>query len=64
MNESMQLSLEQQFNLRSFETQVQRMSLEQAQSFLVQLYEQMMVQETMYKQFIKHEWGIGTPPVL
>ncbi|MEM6714526.1 MAG: NblA/ycf18 family protein [Cyanobacteria bacterium P01_D01_bin.6] len=60
MNDSTQLSLEQKFNLRSFETQVDKMSREQAQEFLVKLYEQMMMRETMYKQFLKHEWGIDS----
>jgi hypothetical protein len=54
----MQLSLEQQFNIRSFETQVQKMSREQAQDFLVKLYEQMIMRENMYKEFLKHEWGL------
>jgi len=54
----MQLSLEQQFNIRSFETQVQQMSREQAQDFLVKLYEQMIMRENMYKEFLKHEWGL------
>jgi len=58
MNEPMQLSLEQQFSLRSFQTQVEKMSREQAQEFLVKLYEQMMLRETMYQEFIKHEWGL------
>ncbi|MEM6840296.1 MAG: NblA/ycf18 family protein [Cyanobacteria bacterium P01_C01_bin.120] len=58
MNED--LSLEQKFSLRSFETQVNQMSREQAQEFLVKLYEQMMRRETMYKQFLKHEWGIDS----
>ncbi|NER78688.1 MAG: NblA-related protein [Leptolyngbya sp. SIO1D8] len=62
MSESMQLSLEQQFSLRSFETQVQKMSREQAQDFLVKLYEQMMMRETMYKHFLKHEWGLDSSP--
>jgi hypothetical protein len=53
------LSLEQRFSLRSFETQVQRMNLEQAQDFLVKLYAQMMMRETMYKHFLKQEWGLG-----
>ncbi|MDA0672337.1 MAG: NblA/ycf18 family protein [Cyanobacteria bacterium] len=61
MNDPMSLSLEQQFSLRSFETQVQKMSREQAQDFLVKLYEQMMVRETMYKHFLKHEWGLEPP---
>lgn len=62
MNESMQLTLEQQFNLRSFETQVEKMSREQAQMFCVKLYEQMLMRETMYKHFLRHEWGIGPSP--
>ncbi|MGJ3250654.1 MAG: NblA/ycf18 family protein [Elainellaceae cyanobacterium] len=64
MDQPAQLSLEQQFNLRSFETQVDRMSREQAQQFLVKLYEQMMLRETMYKHFIKHQWGIESGPRL
>ncbi|MFE4107489.1 NblA/ycf18 family protein [Almyronema epifaneia] len=62
MHESNKLSLEQEFSLRSFETQVQRMSREQAQQFLVKLYEQMMMRETLYKSFLKQEWGIEPSP--
>ncbi|MGK7948672.1 MAG: NblA/ycf18 family protein [Xenococcaceae cyanobacterium] len=58
MSESAKMSLEQKFNLRSFETQVQQMSREQAQEFLIKLYEQMIVRENMYKEFIKHQWGL------
>ncbi|NER19854.1 MAG: NblA-related protein [Symploca sp. SIO1C2] len=62
MSQPIELSMEQQFSLRSFETQVQKMSREQAQDFLIQLYEQMMVRENMYKEFLKQEWGIGSSP--
>lgn len=55
------LTLEQQFSIRSFESQVQQMSREQAQDFLVKLYEQMLARENMYKSFIKHEWGLDAP---
>jgi hypothetical protein len=58
MNQPMKLTIEQQFSLRSFETQVDKMSRSQAQEFLVKLYEQMMMRETMYRQFLKHEWNI------
>lgn len=61
MSDPIQLSLEQQFSIRSFETQVQKMSREQAQDFLVKMYEQMVMRETMYKEFLKHQWGIGEP---
>ncbi|WP_027269116.1 NblA/ycf18 family protein [Leptolyngbya sp. PCC 6406] len=63
MDDQLSLSLEQQFNLRSFETQVQKMSREQAQDFLVKLYGQMMMRESMYKTFLKHEWGLEPPQV-
>ncbi|MEA5419765.1 NblA/ycf18 family protein [Spirulina sp. CCNP1310] len=59
MSQPVDLSLEQQFNIRSFETQVQQMSREQAQEFLVNMYRQMLVRENMYKDFLRHEWGIG-----
>ena len=62
MEQSSELSLEQQFNLSSFKVQVHRMSREQAQEFLVNLYEQMMVRENMYQDFLKHKWGIESPP--
>lgn len=61
VSEPVQLSLEQQFKLRSFMTQVKGMSREQAQEFLVQLYEQMIVRETLYKELLKNEWEIGNP---
>lgn len=64
MNQPVELSLEQKFSLRSFETQVERMSREQAQHFLIKLYEQMMLREMMYKDFLKHQWGIDSSPSL
>ncbi len=62
MDKPIELSLEQEFSLRSFESQVQRMSHQQAQEFLVKLYEQMMLRETMYKHFLKHQWGLEPSP--
>lgn len=58
MSQPIELSLEQQFSIRSFETQVQHMSHEQAQHFLVQVYKQMMLREATYKQLLKHQWGL------
>ncbi|MBP5974272.1 MAG: NblA/ycf18 family protein [Brasilonema octagenarum HA4186-MV1] len=58
MNQPIELSLEQQFNIRSFATQVQHMSHDQAKDFLVKLYEQMVLREATYKQLLKHQWGI------
>ncbi|MBD2020218.1 NblA/ycf18 family protein [Leptolyngbya sp. FACHB-36] len=62
MNQPAELTLEQQFSIRSFETQVQKMSREQAQDFLIKLYEQMIMRENMYKHFLKHQWGLEAGP--
>ena len=61
MSRSFDLSLEQQFNIRSFEHQVKDMSHSQAQEFLVNLYRQMVLQENSYKNLLKHQWGIEEP---
>ncbi len=60
MSQPMELSLEQQFSIRSFQTQVQGMSREQAQDFLMKLYEQMVVREATYQQLLKHQWGLDS----
>lgn len=62
MSDSMNLSLEQKFNIRSFETEVKAMSHEQAQEFLVKLYEQMIIKDNMYQHFLRHQWGIDSSP--
>ncbi|PIG91935.1 NblA/ycf18 family protein [Gloeocapsopsis sp. IPPAS B-1203] len=58
MDQPIELSLEQQFSIRSFESQVQNMSHEQAKDFLVKLYQQMVMREATYKQLLKHHWGL------
>ncbi|BAZ81090.1 MAG: NblA/ycf18 family protein [Sphaerospermopsis kisseleviana] len=60
MNQPIELSLEQQFSICSFATQVKNMSHEQAQEFLVKLYEQMVVREATYKELLKHQWGLDS----
>ena len=54
----LKLSLEQQFNLRSFATEVEKMNREQAQDFLVRLYEEMLVRENLYKDTLKYQWQL------
>lgn len=58
MNTPIELSLEQQFNVRAFSEQVKGLSKEQAQEFLVDLYQQMVVKETMYRGFLVQQLGI------
>ncbi|WP_016953628.1 NblA/ycf18 family protein [Anabaena sp. PCC 7108] len=60
MNQPTKLSLEQEFSLRIFGDQVQQMSREQAQVFLLNLYEYMMIQETTYQELLKHEWKLDS----
>lgn len=59
MNQSVELTLEQKFNLRCFSDQVRSMSHEQAQEFLIAQYQLMMAQEKMYQDLLKHEWQLN-----
>jgi Phycobilisome degradation protein nblA len=59
----MTLSLEQEFTIRSFAEQVKLMSHEQSKEYLLILYEQMMVQETAYRQLLKQEWKLNLDTV-
>lgn len=54
----MSLSLEQQFAVTSFETQIQGLSREQALKMLVDLYRQQLQRENAYKELIKAEWEV------
>lgn len=54
-----QLSLEQQFELQVFETQVQDLSPADAKTLLVQLREAMLYQATTFREILKESWGIG-----
>lgn len=54
-----QLPLEQQFELKIFEGQVQQLSREEAQALLVQLREAMLHQTTSFRAILKDAWGIG-----
>ena len=56
--EPLKLTLEQQFSIRSFASQVQHMSLEQAKDMLVSMYENMIVREATYQELLKHQWGL------
>lgn len=52
MNQSISLSIEQEFHHKSFADQVKRMSQEQAQEFLIELHRQMIIKEKMYQHLI------------
>lgn len=52
-NQPLGLSLEQQFTLRAFEEQIKPISLEQAKVLLSDLYRQLLLRESYFKDFIK-----------
>jgi hypothetical protein len=54
----MQLTLEQQLQLRNSEIHVDKMNLEQTQFFLKELYKQMIIKEVMYQNLLKKNWNI------
>ena len=58
MDQAIELTVEQEFNLRCFADQVQQMSREQAQTFLVEQHRLMIVQKTMYQEILKREWKL------
>lgn len=58
MDQITEFTLEEEFNLRQFSDEVQRMSLEQAQEFLLFQRRHMMVQEKLYREILKQEWKL------
>jgi hypothetical protein len=63
MNQSADLSLEQEFNLKLFADQVQNLSPEQAKEFLVELNRQMMIRDNLYRDLLKQYMGINPTPM-
>lgn len=63
MNQSDDLSLEQEFNLKLFAALVQNLSHEQAKEFLVELNQEMMIRDNLYRDLLKHYLGIGSTPM-
>jgi Phycobilisome degradation protein nblA len=53
MNTSIGLSLEQEFNLRVYKEQVERLDLPTIQDLLLETIRQLMVKENLLKQMIK-----------
>lgn len=60
MDQTIELTLEQDFSLRNFADLVQRMSREQAQAFLIEQHRLMMIQKTMYQEILKREWKLDS----
>jgi hypothetical protein len=56
MNQAFKLTLEQEFMLKRFADQVQQLSHEQAQEFLIEQQKLMMLRDMMYQNLLKQEW--------
>ena len=54
MDFSAQLSLEQQFKLKVLQEQVNDLSKEQAQEYLLEMFRQMMVKDNLVKHLLKN----------
>jgi hypothetical protein len=54
MDLSAQLSLEQQFKLKVLQEQVQDLTKEQAQEYLLEMFRQMMVKDNLMKHLLKN----------
>jgi hypothetical protein len=54
MTQSTSLSLEQELNLTVFAKQVENLTGEQAKQLLVELNRQILLQENLYKDLLKH----------
>lgn len=53
MDMPMELSLEQQFNLKLYEEQIKGLSSEKSQEFLLEVLRQLMVKDNMLKHLLK-----------
>ncbi len=63
MNQSLNLSLEQEFNLKLFAEGVQNLSFEEAKKCLVELNQEMMIRDNLYRDLLKHYMGINSTPM-
>jgi hypothetical protein len=56
------LSLEQQFSLRQSETVVANLSQAQAQQFLMEVLQQLVIKDNVIRALLKSQLGIETAP--
>jgi len=54
METPVNLSLEQQFKLQVLREQVKNLTREQAQEYLMELFQQMMVKDNLVKQLLRN----------
>lgn len=52
------LTLEQEFAIKRFESKVEEMNAEETKEILLKLYKHFVIREATYKALIKQKWGI------
>jgi hypothetical protein len=55
---ALNLSIDQEFSVIVFTEQIKSLDRETSQTLLVQLYTQLIQQQTQYRELLKHKWGI------
>ena len=58
MNESLPLSLEQEFKVKIFADQLQFLSTEELQELVVDLYQNSLVQEKLFQKVMREFLGV------
>jgi hypothetical protein len=58
----LELSLEQQFSLRQSETVVANLSQAQAQQFLMEVLQQLLIKDNVIRSLLKSQLGLETAP--
>ena len=58
MDQSTELTMEQEFSLNRFTSQVQNITREQAQELLIEQQRIMMIRDTLFKQLLRTEWNL------
>jgi hypothetical protein len=59
MDLPLELSLEQQFNLRAYQDQVKGLDQTQAQEMLLQVLQQLMIKENVIRHLLKQGYAAG-----
>lgn len=59
-----QLTIEQEFLVRQFATQVQGINRDQAEEMLLEMYRQHLVQQSLFRAIIRRELPELVPPRL
>ena len=54
----MELTIEQEFDLRSFEEKVKTLTEEQTKALLVDCYRLMIEKDSLYKHLLATQWGL------